>query len=236
MKSTGHGVIAIALLLMAAHVTHGQETEQSRNTDFGRQKLEAQKISAFRSKNWTDRTKVWPKHWYKDWQWWVGIAVIGGLEVADSYSTIAGLERCPQCQETNPLIGPHPTKGKIIAYTSVGFGVKSVLHVLSWKACPDVNRRSQAWHISCNALVPGIGAGLVIPHVLHNFSLIPRTTATSLSASISQKTELSRIPGNELVLPKRFSGCGQSLTLCIPSPGLDASAKIDLRGVRLRRD
>src|SRR5215467_3764246 len=132
-----------------------------------------------RQKPWPDRTKVWPRHWYKDWVWWVGEGVIAGLQAADAHSTIAARSSCPTCSESNLFLGKHPSNGAIIGVSGLGFGVATGLHVLGWKACPDLNRRSHAWRIACNATVPAIGAGIKIPGIIHNYNLASPSTPTS---------------------------------------------------------
>lgn len=168
-----------------------------------------------RSKSWSDRTTAWPRHFYKDVAWWIGEFAIAGIQASDSYSTAYASARCPGCNERNPFLGPHPTTGRIIGVTIGSFALGTTLHALSWKACPDPNRRSHAWRGACNALVPTMDAAITIPAVLHNFSLVSRSPSTASSTGTMPLHNVGMVATGDkqtLTLPNQFVGCGRSRT------------------------
>ncbi len=222
------------LLLMASSMARAQEPE-------------AELTSApARTKVWPDRTKIWPKHWYKDRFWWIGEAVIAGILATDAYSTAVGRSRCPTCDESNIFLGKHPTNGQITRASIAFLGIGSTLHAFAWKACPDVNRRSRAWRVVCNAAVPSIGAAVVPPRIIRNFGLKSPAASVSASSSLMMRPEIvdtmpfqslkpviSQENGRTLLMPKQFAGCSHSLTLCT-SFQPTAASKVDLRSVQFR--
>ena len=226
---------AIMLALFAATVSHAQEPQKSDETH---------ELTQARSETWPNRDKVWPEHWYKDWEWWAGEAVLVGERFGDTYTTV---NRCKGCLETNPLLGKNPTSARVITLSMVGAGVLTTMHIVSWKACPDVNRRSRVWRFACNAWVPGISSALSIPTILHNNHLNNRATQSSISpASVGgrqsaapQQGSLIRtnVPRTNQVLisPKAYEGCLSRLTSCY-SPTVGDSPKVDLSNVQLVRN
>ena len=191
-----------------------------------------------------------PAHWYKDWLWWVGEATIAAIEATDAHSTILARDGCPGCVETNRFIGPHPSNRGVIVSASVGFGIESLLHFASWQTCPDPNHEFRSWRIACDMLIPGTGAAIVGHSIAHNYHLASqfKPAAPPSSSMAIQRFQFGEIQsartgspnwvpsrGNELPLfvPKQFSGCGRSVTLCTPSQRT-AEPKIDLRLVHFR--
>lgn len=71
------------------------------------------------------------KHWYRDPKWWIGEVVIGAAITADCYSTARTIQR-GVVSETNPLLGPYPSNGKIAGVCVAGFGIQTVLHASAW--------------------------------------------------------------------------------------------------------
>ncbi len=221
-------VALTAVLLIGANAGLAQDAKPA-------QDVTQIQTTRLRSKPWPDRTKVWPRHWYKDWAWWVGEFAIAGIQAIDADSTSVARSQCPACTERNLLLGKHPSDTRIIVVSNLNFALISTFHVLSWKACPDPNRRSRAWRIGCNALVPSIDAGIVIPGAIHNYGLhsAPISMPRSQSFAVpmpgqSFKTVVSKTTGQELLLPKWYGGCGHSLTLCT-SPFTTDEQKIERR-------
>jgi hypothetical protein len=189
-------------------------------------------------------------HWYRDWLWWAGEAVIAAIEATDAHSTILARERCPGCIETNRFIGPRPSRGDVILLTTVSFGIQSLLHWGSWETCPDPNHEFRSWRVACDMLVPGIGIAVRGKPIAHNYHLASQfKSATPSSSSMTiQSFQLGGIsgtptgpsnwilsPGNQLpfYVKRQLSGCGQNLTLC-PSFQPTTQPKIDLRSVHFR--
>jgi hypothetical protein len=186
-------------------------------------------------------------HWYRDWLWWAGEAVIAAIEATDAHSTILAREACPGCIETNRIIGPHPSHGDVIVLSTVGFGIESLLHFGSWETCPDPNHEFRSWRIACDMLVPGIGIAVRGNSIAHNYHLASQFNSASPSTAI-QRVQFSGMSGtragslnwtfsrgNELplFLKKQFSGCGQISMLC-PSLQRTTEPKRDLRSVHFR--
>lgn len=146
------------------------------------------------------------RHWYRDWKWWVGEAIIAGFSFADAHSTARGLPQCPGCFETNPLLGKHPGTARIVAFSTAGFGVESALHILSWKYCPyeESSKRS----LICYALVPGEKTALTIPTIIHNYSLGSKPLPSS-SLTSAQQTRPEAFPNISALPPPRNFNTGE---------------------------
>ena len=79
-------------------------------------------------------------HWYKDKYFWLGAAAIGGSIVLDAHSTASSRRGLA---ERNPLLGAHPSNGRIVGVASADFAIHFGLNVLAWKQ--SHNDPSQAW-------------------------------------------------------------------------------------------
>ena len=214
------------------------DTEQAQVTEQGYR----DNVAPVRTRNWPDRSKIWPKHWYKDWMWWVGETALASLQAADAYSTAVGLSRCSGCVERSFLLGPHPSNGRIVGGSILIFGFRSALHVASWKFCDDPNRRSRSWRFTCDSAIPAIYAPFAAHAVVHNFGLKSPATSASTTASTKKAQFVGSGPSESispvvstgtartLLLPKPFPGCGHSLALCT-SFQPTAAPNIDLRSV-----
>ena len=75
-----------------------------------------------------------PKHWYLDKKWWAGTAVIGLSTALDAHSTCALTGRG---SETNFILGPHPSCGKVALFELSGFAFNTALHALIWHCAQD---------------------------------------------------------------------------------------------------
>jgi hypothetical protein len=173
----------IVLALCTVSVSHAQESQKA---------AEKQEFTPARTENWPERSNVWPTHWYEDWEWWAGEAVLAGEEFGDSYTTA---NRCKGCQETNPLLGHNPSNSQIIALSLVSMGISTTLHIVSWKVCPDVNRRARSWRFACNAFIPGISSAIKIPVILHNSHL---DNSAARPSSTSSTVMPNRVSGGAL--------------------------------------
>lgn len=199
-----------------------------------------EELSPARSKKWPDRDNVWPKHWYTDWEWWAGETILLSEQFGDSYTTA---NRCNRCQETNFLLGNNPSDSKIVAFSMVAAGLFTTLHIVSWKFCPDPNRRSRGWRFACNATQPAISSAFRIHTILHNNNLNNMTASPASSAllrtqmtggapsgGVVQRGFPQEIPGVPVL--RAFGGCASALRLCAPS-GLAEAPKVDLSKVQL---
>ncbi len=168
-----------------------------------------------------------PKHWYKDWKWWVGEAFIAGIRAADVHSSLTARSRCPVCNETNFFLGNHPSDAALVGVGSAGFGIQTTLHILSWKYCPDEN--SRWWRTASYSLMPGAAAAS-IPGIVHNYGLTSQPKPASPTAmilgrdqsSISRTAHLINMPSliergdrHLFIPPEQFSECGHGLRFCL---------------------
>jgi hypothetical protein len=108
-----------------------------------------------------------PKHWYKDWKWWAGEAVIAGAFVADSYSTSLAQSHHVGI-ETNPLLGPRPNNGAIAGMSLTGFAIETSLHAYLWHSCID---DTKAWRVTAYTALPTAGVLIIGRSAAHNFTL-----------------------------------------------------------------
>src|ERR1700691_1997453 len=64
-------------------------------------------------------------------------AVIVAAWSADAASTVNDERNCPSCVETNPFLGPHPSR-HAIWISAVGYaGVQTTFNHLIWHYAPD---------------------------------------------------------------------------------------------------
>jgi hypothetical protein len=108
-----------------------------------------------------------PRHWYKDWKWWMGEAVIAGAFVADGYSTSLAQSRHAGV-ETNPFLGPHPSNRGIVGLSLAGFSVETAMHAACWHYSHDENK---GWRIFGYTTTPTAAAAVIGRSAAHNFSL-----------------------------------------------------------------
>jgi len=143
-----------------------------------------------------------PKHWFKDWKWWVGEAFIAGIQAADAHSSVAVQANCPACNETNFFLGKHPSTGALAGMAGAGFGIETTFHILSWKYCPD--ERSRWWRAASYWLVPGASA-TSIPGIVHNYSLAsPPKSSPPSSMTFGGRPQLTILPTTRFTMPRPF--------------------------------
>jgi len=70
-----------------------------------------------------------PKHWYKDWKWWAGEAVIAAAIAADAHSTAS---RPPGYIESNWAFGRNPSNRRVAGISLGYFGIQTALHAGAW--------------------------------------------------------------------------------------------------------
>src|SRR5260370_9502409 len=129
-----------SILFLAARMSLAQQSAQeTRENQPGTEQAQVTEqgyrdnVAPVRTRNWPDRSKIWPKHWYKDWMWWVGETALASLQAADAYSTAVGLSRCSGCVERSFLLGPHPSNGRIVGGSILFFVLYLGLSRLSGK-------------------------------------------------------------------------------------------------------
>ena len=103
-----------------------------------------------------------------DKAWWIANGVSWGLTVADFGNTLYGL-RQPGVREANPLLGHHPSVGRMLA---VGLPITSFQTYMSyrWKKQDDADRLAGVklakirwyWMPAVNATAHGVAIGVSI--------------------------------------------------------------------------
>lgn len=114
-----------------------------------------------------------PKHFYQDWRWWIGTAVIGTATVLD-YSSTAHDGSRGLSESNNILLGPHPSSGRLVGVGLADFAFFTALHAGSYELVRnDPNKASQT-------------AGLldvpVIAGAIHGYGFASNVHVCSVSA------------------------------------------------------
>ena len=143
-----------------------------------------------------------PKHWFKDWKWWVGEALIAGIRAADAHSSVTAQANCPACNETNFFLGKHPSTGALAGFAAAGLGIETTFHILSWKNCPDEN--SRWWRVASYALIPSVDAAVSIPGIVHNYGLSSPQKSSSPPSMVLGGPQLTISPTTHFIAPRLF--------------------------------
>lgn len=235
-----HYLCALCLFFFPKACLAQEALEETRNKsdDTLEAVYNANRPAPVRTEKWPGRTKIWPAHWYTDKAWWLGEGVIASIEAGDGYSTAVGLERCPTCRESNFLLGPHPSRSEIIGGSILGFGLRSALHVASWKFCPDPNHRSRVWRMSCDSLIPAITTALTVPAIIGNLGL--RSSGSTLTTAAVKRSQAAGVMSNAVapstngeIVPPFLRNCSDAFGTCGSFPPV-TSPKVDLHDVHLR--
>jgi hypothetical protein len=72
-------------------------------------------------------------------------AVIIAAWSADAASTVNDERNCPTCVETNPFLGPHPTKHQLWLSAAGFAGAETTVNHLIWHYAPDPVYRHMVW-------------------------------------------------------------------------------------------
>ena len=96
-------------------------------------------------------TEARPRHWYKDWRWWAGEAVIGAAIAADAHSTSRGIGQ--GLRESNTWVfGSKPSNGRIAGISLGYFAFQSTLHAVAWHV--ERNETNKFWNVAKYTGVP----------------------------------------------------------------------------------
>jgi hypothetical protein len=104
-------------------------------------------------------------HWYKDKYFWIGAAIIAGSIAADGHSTSLGRSR--GLVEGNPVLGSHPSNGKIVGVSSLAFGIQFALHIAARTVSHD--DPNQAWRQFGRWAVPGVVVSINGRNAVNNY-------------------------------------------------------------------
>jgi hypothetical protein len=72
-------------------------------------------------------------------------AVVIAAWSADAASTVNDQRNCPSCVETNPLLGPHPSRHAIWLTASGSASLQTGLDHLLWRYAPNPVYRHMVW-------------------------------------------------------------------------------------------
>jgi hypothetical protein len=106
-----------------------------------------------------------PRHWYTDWHWWAGEAVIVGAVIADGRSTCQGFSR--GLVEGNPLDRGAHNCGSAAGMLAVGGSIYTVLHIESYRILQ--NDESRAWRGLSLVTIPAIACAFHCTAAVNNF-------------------------------------------------------------------
>jgi hypothetical protein len=108
-----------------------------------------------------------PKHFYKDWKWWTGEAMILTAVTLDAQSTCHGFSH--GYVETNFLARGSISCGHAISALAIGGGIYTTLHLLNRKYIAD--GESKTWDFLGYTEVPAIAGAFHLHAAAHNYSL-----------------------------------------------------------------
>lgn len=108
-----------------------------------------------------------PKHWYSDKKWWAGEAVIGAAVFLDMHSTARAMGN-PANVETNFILGPHPSDGRIALVGLGAFSYWTTFHALDWHFGHD---DTKPWRILGYTAIPAAALAVHLPAAIHNYEL-----------------------------------------------------------------
>jgi hypothetical protein len=109
------------------------------------------------------------RHPWSDKRWWAGIAVIVIDHALDASSTMGVQHRCPDCVETNPILGPHPSAAQVWGLDAGAILFYSGLHYVEWYAGHD--DPNKYWRFASQWTIPIIDASFETPAIANNFGI-----------------------------------------------------------------
>jgi hypothetical protein len=112
-----------------------------------------------------------PKHWYKDWKWWIGEAVIAGAFVADAHSTSMAQSRHIGI-ESSPFLGPHPDNKSIVRLSLTGFAIETGIHAGCWHFSHE---DTKPWRVLGYTGIPLEGVLILGRSAKHNYELVDKS-------------------------------------------------------------
>lgn len=107
-----------------------------------------------------------PKHWYSDKKWWAGEAVIGAAVFLDMHSTSQALHNGNT--ESNFLLGPHPSDGRVAAFGVGAFAYWTTAHAVDWHF---FHNELLGFRIFGYTAIPTAALITHLPAAIHNYGL-----------------------------------------------------------------
>jgi hypothetical protein len=112
-----------------------------------------------------------PRHWYKDWKWWVGEAVIAGAFVADAHSTSLAQSQHIGI-ESSPFLGSHPDNKSIVGLSLTGFAIETGIHAGCWHFSHE---DTKPWRVLGYTAIPLEGVLILGRAAKHNYELVDKS-------------------------------------------------------------
>jgi hypothetical protein len=110
-----------------------------------------------------------PKHWYKDPKWLLGEFLSAAAIGADAYSTVL---RTNREIEGNHLLGPNPSRGKVIGVASLSMGLQTFYYAECWHITKGEDDQSKFWNFIGYTGVPVSVVSIYgLKGAIHNFQL-----------------------------------------------------------------
>lgn len=112
-----------------------------------------------------------PKHFYTDKKFWLSEIVIGTAVFLDYHSTATHLYG----NETSPLLGFHPSSGKVAGIGLLDFGVETGLNISFYKIARIGGQANETrtWDMLGYITQPTISLATHLPAAIHNYGLQP---------------------------------------------------------------
>jgi hypothetical protein len=112
------------------------------------------------------------KHWYKNYKWWIGTAVIGTAVALDAHSSCRALGQ-PGMGETNLLVIGTPTCWKVSLVEVSAFSFYTAMHVLEYNVSRNDYTGYHGRFVETFGLM-AIPAGIAVVHIsaaVHNYEI-----------------------------------------------------------------
>jgi hypothetical protein len=126
-----------------------------------------------------------PKHFYRDWRWWIGFGVVAVTDILDAHSTCVAFDKGIAYREgRDPLIRGSRSCGDVVKVATLGFAIHTTLHAIIWHCsessfhpikCYGMNdnesRYRNIWQPIQLATIPVINMASHLPAAIHNYQL-----------------------------------------------------------------
>jgi hypothetical protein len=110
-----------------------------------------------------------PRHWYTDWKWYAGEAVIVGAVVADGRSTCLGFSR--GLVENNPLARGSQSCGASVGALTVGAVAYTGLH--AWYHTLPSDSTPKFWKAVNVVAIPIVVCSFHCTAAINNYAQLP---------------------------------------------------------------
>ena len=94
----------------------------------------------------------------RDKKWWIGETVIILATALDAATTAYGQGKNPQVLEGNPILGLHPSNGRVAGFSLLSLGVNTGLHYGAYRV--SHNDPSKVWRFAGEWSMPTVVAAI----------------------------------------------------------------------------